>query len=75
MGTLSEQFVRRVEVFLAVSKTKITEFGLQSVGDPNFVAHLRRGRSPTLGTADKVLAYIEKLEAKVAAKPNNRKTK
>lgn len=75
MGTLSEQFVRRVEGFLAVSKTKITEFGLQSVGDPNFVAHLRRGRSPTLGTADKVLAYIEKLEEKVAAKSNNRKTK
>jgi len=75
MGTLSEQFVRRVEVFLAVSKTKITEFGLQSVGDPNFVAHLRRGRSPTLGTADKVLAYIEKLEEKVASKSINRKAK
>ena len=75
MRTLSEQFVQRVEAFLALSKAKITEFGLQSVGDPNFVAHLRRGRSPTLGTADKVLAYIEKLEARAGSKPNNRKTK
>ena len=62
MGTLSEQFLSRVEAFLASSRMKTAEFGRESIGDPNFVANLRRGRSPTLGTADKVLSYIEKLE-------------
>jgi hypothetical protein len=62
MGTLSEQFLSRVEAFLAASRMKVTEFGRESVGDPNFVANLRRGRSPTLGTADKVLSYIDNLE-------------
>jgi hypothetical protein len=63
MRTLSEQFRSRVEAFLISSRMKITEFGRESVGDPNFVANLRRGRSPTLGTADKVLSYMEKLAA------------
>jgi len=62
MGTLSEQFLSRVEAFLTSSRMKTAEFGRESIGDPNFVANLRRGRSPTLGTADKVLSYIEKLE-------------
>lgn len=61
MRTLSEQFKARVEAFLVSSRMKITEFGRESVGDPNFVANLRRGRSPTLGTADKVLSYMDKL--------------
>jgi hypothetical protein len=63
MRTLSEQFRSQVEAFLISSRMKITEFGRESVGDPNFVANLRRGRSPTLGTADKVLSYMEKLAA------------
>lgn len=62
MGTLREHFLSRVEAFLTSSRMKVAEFGRESVGDPNFVANLRRGRSPTLGTADKVLSYIEKLE-------------
>jgi hypothetical protein len=44
------------------------------VGDGAFVLNLRRGRSPTLATADKVLAYIEKLEKEAADKPRNRRS-
>jgi|688.fasta_scaffold2084048_2 hypothetical protein len=73
MRTLSEQFISRVEGFLRASQLKTSEFGRQSVGDPNFIVHLRRGRSPTLGTADRVLAYIDKLEADAAVKLLNRK--
>lgn len=62
MRTLSEHFRSRVEAFLISSRMKMAEFGRESVGDPNFVANLRRGRSPTLGTADKVLSYIDKLD-------------
>ena len=73
MGTLSEQFLIRVETFLAASNLKVSEFGRQSVGDPSFVSHLRRGRTPTLATADKVLAYIQELEAEGARNRRNRR--
>jgi hypothetical protein len=63
MRTLSEQFLSRVEAFLAASGFKPSELGRQCVGDPTFVVNLRRGRSPTLATADKVLAFIARLEA------------
>ena len=74
MRTISEQFLSRVEAFLTTSGAKPSEFGRQTVGDPSFVANLRRGRSPTLGTADKVLAYIERLEAESAGRRGDRRT-
>jgi len=58
MGTLSEHFRHEVEAFLAATGFKPTEFGRQAVGDPSFVLNLRRGRSPTLATADKVLSFM-----------------
>lgn len=61
--TFSEQFCDRVEGFLADSGFKATELGRQAIGDSAFVLNLRRGRSPTLATADKVLAFIDELEA------------
>jgi hypothetical protein len=33
---------------------------------------LRRGRSPSLATADKVVAFIERLEAKTTQRSPNR---
>lgn len=62
MRTISEQFLARVEEFLKATGVKPSEFGRQSVGDPSFVVNLRRGRSPTLATVDKVLAFIGQLE-------------
>jgi hypothetical protein len=67
---ISKQFRERVESFLEASGFKPTEFGRQAVGDPSFVLSLRRGRSPTLATADKVLAFITEREA---ASPSRRK--
>lgn len=73
MRTLSEQFLSRVEAFLQASGLKSSEFGRQAVGDPNFVVNLRRGRSPTLATADRVLRFVERLEAEDAARRSNRR--
>jgi hypothetical protein len=61
--TFSEHFAARVEAFLKASGFKPSEFGRQAIGDAAFILNLRRGRSPTLATADKVLAFIEELEA------------
>ena len=58
METFTEQFHREVETFLERSDFKPTEFGRQAVGDPSLVLNLRRGRSPTLITADRILAFI-----------------
>ena len=63
MMTMSQQFRDRVEAFLRESGFKASELGKQSVGDPTFVTGLRRGRSPTLATVDKVLAFIRQVEA------------
>jgi hypothetical protein len=38
------------------------------------VLHLRRGRSPTLATADKVLAFIARLEAEAAERRKVRRS-
>jgi hypothetical protein len=72
MRKISEQFLTRVETFLSTSGIKVSEFGRHTVGDPSFVANLRRGRSPTLATVDKVLAYIDRLEAESAKRSRDR---
>lgn len=74
MRTIREQFLARVEAFLAASGIKPSELGRQSIGDPTFVVSLRRGRSPRLATADKVLAFIEQLEAEAAKSQKSRRT-
>ena len=73
MRTISEHFLGRVETFLAQTGTKASEFGRSAVGDASFVLNLRRGRSPTLATADKVLSFIDKLEAESASRAVSRK--
>lgn len=72
MTSLTDQFRARVDVFLETTGFKPTEFGRQAVGDPSFVLGLRRGRSPTLATADRVLAFICEVEAAEARRHANR---
>lgn len=47
-----------VEVFLAVSGTKVSILGEEAVGNPSFVGRLRRGASPYLKTFDRVRAWM-----------------
>ena len=74
MRTYSEQFVSEVEAFLRASRMKATDFGREAVGDPSFITHLRRGRSPSLSTADKVLTFISRLETDAANRLSARKS-
>ena len=73
MQRIGEQFRKRVEAFLEATGVKPTEFGRQAVGDPNFVLGLRRGRSPTLSTADKVLEFIARAEAAAQQKADRKR--
>ena len=71
MRTLTEHFHSTVEEFLDRTGFKPTEFGRQAMGDPSLVLNLRRGRSPTLATADRILAFIRETDATA----NRRKTR
>ena len=51
---IGPRFVRRVEAFLKVTGIKPHVLGKEALGDPSFVLRLEKGRSPTLGTVDKV---------------------
>lgn len=62
MISYSQSFLREVERFLKRSKMDATAFGKEALGDPSFVFDLRKGRSPSGRTMDKVRAWMrEKL--------------
>jgi predicted transcriptional regulator len=60
---ISSQFREQVETFIAAHGFKPTEFGRQALGDPSFVMTLRRGRSPRLATAERVLSFMADFES------------
>ena len=55
---IGPRFLRKVDAFLKVTGVKPHVLGEGAVGDPSFVLRLERGRSPTLGTMDKVDDWI-----------------
>ena len=58
METLEDRFNTRVEAFLRETGMSPTTFGMTAVGDPNLMRQIARGRSVSLRTADRVLAFI-----------------
>ena len=59
METLTKHFESQVTGFLECPGLKPSMFGLRATGDPNLMRQPRRGRSPTLATADRILAFID----------------
>ena len=59
METLTKLFESRLAGFLERTGVKPSTFGLRATGDPNLIRQLRLGRSPTLSTADRILAFME----------------
>lgn len=58
METLQEYFSTRVGAFLDRTELSRTRFGRMALGDPNLMRQIDGGRSLTLRTADRVLAFI-----------------
>lgn len=56
--TLQSDFSDEVEAFLKASALSPSRFGRDALGDPGFVAELRRGRCPNLRTIEKARAFI-----------------
>ena len=58
METREQQFESRVRVFLGRTSVSPTTFGMKALGDPNLMRQIDGGRSLSLRTADRVLAFV-----------------
>ena len=58
METLEQQFNSRVSAFLGRTGLRPTTFGMKALGDPNLMRQIDGGRSLSLRTADRVLAFM-----------------
>ena len=58
LEAIGPSFLRRVEAFLKVTGIRPHVLGKDAPGNPSFVLRLERGRSPTLGTVDKVSDWM-----------------
>ena len=56
--SLDERLLRTVAAWRARRGMSARRFGLEALGDPNFVGRVARGRSVKLETADRVLAFM-----------------
>ena len=59
MESLTKQFEKRMVAFLRRTQLTPSEFGERAIGDRKFCGDVRRGRSPTLTTVDRILAFME----------------
>lgn len=59
---LRDDFLAEIEGFLAARGLSPTSFGRAVLGDPGFVAALRKGRCPTARTIEYVRAHIARAE-------------
>ena len=58
METLEQQFDSRVRLFLGRTGVSPTTFGMKALGDPSLMRQIDGGRSLSLRTADRVLAFV-----------------
>ena len=58
MTTLDDFIRRTIEAHLARTNMSARKFGQLALGDPGFVLSLKSGRSLRLGTADRVLQFM-----------------
>lgn len=63
MISYSQSFTDDVEKFLKRTGVEPTIFGREALGDPSFVFDLRKGRSPSARTMDKVRDWIRDWKA------------
>jgi sulfate adenylyltransferase subunit 2 len=59
MDTLAQTFLTEIETFLTHHVVDPTTLGRQALSDPSFVFDLRKGRSPSTRTIDKVRAWMK----------------
>ncbi len=63
MDTVAKSFLAEIERFLETEGLEATALGKQALADPSFVFDLRKGRSPSTRTIDKVRNWITQQKA------------
>jgi hypothetical protein len=53
-----KELLAEIDAYRAMAGVNATEFGLWAMKDGTFIARLKRGRSPSLETIDRVRKYI-----------------
>jgi sulfate adenylyltransferase subunit 2 len=72
MDSIAQSFLTEIERFLKDAAMDPSVLGKQAIGDPSFVSDLRKGRSPSTRTMERVRAWMSaqaKPQAPAAAKP------
>ncbi len=72
MDTVAQSFLSEIERFLEAAGLEPTALGKQALGDPSFVFDLRKGRSPSTRTIDKVRGWIAQQTSAAAPKTIHR---
>ncbi len=63
MDSTARSFLQEIDAYLARSGRDPSGFGKEALGDPNFVFDLRKGRSPSARTMDKVRAAMREQQS------------
>ena len=71
--TLTQEFQKEVDSFLAMSGMDPTTFGREAMNDPRFVFDIRASRSPSLRTIERVREWIKKQKGGTAPQPQPEK--
>ncbi len=66
MDRIAQSFLADIERCLADTGIDPTSFGKQALGDPSFVFDLRKGRSPSSRTMEKVRGWMQSQQPAVA---------
>ena len=66
MDTIAQTFLTEIERHLVQKNMDASTFGKLALGDPNFIFDLRKGRSPSTRTIDKVRAFMAAAAAEAA---------
>ena len=72
MDTIAQRFLADIELFLAAAAIDPTTLGKQALGDPSFVFDLKKGRSPSARTMDKVRQWMRQRQTPAAAPVESR---
>jgi hypothetical protein len=54
------ELLAEIEAFRRDYDISVTQFGLQAVGDGNFIRALKQGREPMLSTLDRARQFMKK---------------
>lgn len=63
----SSEVVEHIEAFLVRHGMAQSRFGAEATGDPNLVAALRKGASPSLQRLHRIAAYMNRVDEAASA--------